>query len=82
MIPRHFEYVFTDRTILLHFAAVELVGDFILSTRDFFEILTSTLGSSHMLHDVQNVVEVPVLSRKAWHIELSSSHQLCSARHS
>ena len=29
MIPRHFEYVFTDRTVLLHLAAIELVGDFI-----------------------------------------------------
>ena len=34
-----------------------------------------------MLHDVQNVFEVPVLSRKAWHIELSSSHQHVTARH-
>ena len=25
MIPRHFEYVFTDRTVLLHLAAIELV---------------------------------------------------------
>ena len=28
------------------------------------------------------VIEVPVLSRKAWHTELLSSHQLCSARRS
>ena len=42
-------------------------------------VLTSTPGTSHMLHDVQNIVEVPVLSRKAWHTELSSSHQLCFA---
>ena len=40
-----------------------------------FEILTSILGTSHMLHDVQNIVEVLVLRRKAWHTELSSSHQ-------
>ena len=29
MVPRHSEYVFTDRTVLLHLAAIELVGDFI-----------------------------------------------------
>ena len=29
MVPTHFEYVFTDRTILVHLAAIELVGDFI-----------------------------------------------------
>ena len=40
------------------------------------EIFTSTLGTSHMLHDVQNVVEVPVLSRKAWCTKLSSSHHI------
>ena len=28
MIPRHFEYVFTDRIVLL-LASIELVGDFI-----------------------------------------------------
>ena len=46
------------------------------------EILTSTLQTSHMLHDVQNIFEVPILSRRAWHTELSSSHQHASARHS
>ena len=40
------------------------------------EILTSTPGTSHILHDVQNIIEVPILSRKAWHTELSSSHQI------
>ena len=66
IIPRHFEYVFTDRTVLLHLVAIELVGDFIsLNPGICFEILTSTLGTSHMLHDVQNVFEVLVLSRKA-----------------
>ena len=29
VVPRHSEYMFTDRTILLHLAAVELIGDFI-----------------------------------------------------
>ena len=29
VVPRHSEYVFTDRTVLLHFIAKELVGDFI-----------------------------------------------------
>ena len=58
IIPTHFEYVFTDRTVLLHLAAIELVGDFISLT-----ILTSTPGTSHMVHDVQNVFEVPILSR-------------------
>ena len=29
MVPKHSEYVFTDRTVLLHLAAIELVGDFI-----------------------------------------------------
>ena len=33
-------------------------------------------------NDVQNVFEVPVLSRKAWHTELSSSHQIKLARRS
>ena len=40
------------------------------------------LGVIHNQHDVQNIVEVPVLSRKAWHTELSSSHQHVTARHS
>ena len=35
-----------------------------------------------MLHDVQNIFEVPILSHKAWHIELSSSHQIKLARRS
>ena len=75
VVPRHSEYMFTNRTILLHIAAVELIGDFIsLKSGHWLEISTSTPGTSHMLHDVQNVVEVLVLSRKAWHIELSSSH--------
>ena len=29
VIPRHFEYMLTDRTILLHLAVVELIGAFI-----------------------------------------------------
>ena len=29
VVPRHSEYVFTDRTVLVHFIAKELVGDFI-----------------------------------------------------
>ena len=29
VVPRHSEYMFTDRTILLHFVVVELIGDFI-----------------------------------------------------
>ena len=68
VIPRHFEYVFTDRTLLLHLAAIELVGDFIsLNHGILLEISTSALGTSHMLRGVQNVFKVPVLSRKAWH---------------
>ena len=31
-----------------------------------YEILISTLGTSYMLRGVQNVFEVPVLSREAW----------------
>ena len=64
IIPRHFEYMLTDRTILLHLAAVELIGDFIsLNPGICLKILTSTPGTSHMVHDVQNVFEVPILSR-------------------
>ena len=63
MVPRHSEYVFTDRTVLLHLAAIELVGDLHISQLGYLlEILTSTPGTSHMLHDVQNVFEVPILS--------------------
>ena len=29
VVPRHSEYMFTARTILLHFAAVEVIEDFI-----------------------------------------------------
>ena len=29
VIDRHFEYMLTDRTILFHLAAEELIGDFI-----------------------------------------------------
>ena len=29
VVPRHSEYMFTDRTVLLHLAAIELIGDFI-----------------------------------------------------
>ena len=46
------------------------------------EILTSMCGTSHMLHDIQNIFEVPILSSKAWHAELSSSHQHATSRHS
>ena len=64
MVPRHFEYVFTDRTVLLHLTTIELVGDFIsLNSGNLLEILTSIPGTSHMVHDVQNVFEVPILSR-------------------
>ena len=28
-LKRHFEYMFTERTILFHLAAIELIGDFI-----------------------------------------------------
>ena len=82
VVPRHSEYMLTDRTILLHLAAVELIywRLHISQSGHLLEILTSTPGTSHMLHDVQNIIEVPVLSRKAWHTKLSSGHQLCSAR--
>ena len=83
MLSRHSESVFNDRTVPLHIVAIELVGDFIsLNSGNLLGILTSTPGTSQMLHDVQNVFEVPILSRKAWHTKLSSSHQLCSARRS
>ena len=44
MVPRHSEYVFTDRTVLLHLAAIELVGDFIsldpgMSLENHFQLL-------------------------------------------
>ena len=82
MVPRDFEYVFTDRTILLHLVGkVPSEVSYIRHGHEY-EIPISTLGTSHMLHDVQNIFEVPILSRKAWHTELSSSHQLCSARRS
>ena len=38
------------------------------------EIPISALGTSHMLRGVQNVFDVPVLSRKVWRTKLSSSH--------
>ena len=64
VIPRHFEYMLTDRTILLHFAAIKLVRDFIsLNSGILLEILTSTPRTSLMVHDVQNIFEVPILSR-------------------
>ena len=49
---------------------------------DESEIPISTLGTSHMLHGVQHIFEVPVLSRKAWRTKLSSSHHIELAKHS
>ena len=61
--------------ILLHLVGKVLVRGLIpintgMSLKYHFELL----GTSHMLHGVQNIFEVPVLSRKAWCTKLSSSH--------
>ena len=44
------------------------------------EIPISALRTSHMLRGARNVFGAPVLSRKAWRTELSSSHQNVPAR--
>ena len=82
IIPRHFEYVLTNRTVLLHLAVIELVGDFISQLEHLLDILTSTPGTSHMVHDVQNIFEALILSRKAWCTKLSSSHHIELAKRS
>jgi hypothetical protein len=73
----------TNEAVLLHLAAIELVEGVIpldlgVSLKNKF----SALETSHMLHGAQNIFRAPVLSRKAWRTELSSSHIFLSARRS
>ena len=53
-----------------------------LPHRHEFEIPISALGTSHMLRGVQNVFEVPIISRKEWRTKLSSSHHTELVKHS
>ena len=64
-IAKHLEYMLTDRTILLHLAAVEIIGDLIpldkgMSTKYQFQLL------EHLICSVacKNIFEVLVLTRK------------------
>ena len=82
-VLRHYEYMLTNEAVLLHLAALELIKGVIpldpgVSLKNKF----SALGTSHMLHGAQNIFRAPVLSRKAWRTELSSSHLFLSARRS
>ena len=71
------------KRVLLHLAALELVEGVIpLDPGVSLKIKLSAHGTSHMLHYAQNIFGAPVLSRKAWRAELSSSHLLLSARRS
>jgi hypothetical protein len=82
-VPRHSEYMLTNGVVLIHLVAIELVEGVIpldpgMSLKDKL----SALGTSHMFHGAQNIFGAPVLSRKAWRTELSSSHLFLSVRHS
>ena len=46
------------------------------------EIPISALGTSHMPRGIQNNFEVTVLSSKAWHTKLSTSHHIELAKRS
>ena len=73
----------TNGVVLLHLAAIELVEGVIpFDPGVSLKNKLSALGTSHMLHGAQNVFGAPVLSRKAWRTELSSSHLFLSARRS
>jgi hypothetical protein len=82
-VLRHSEYMHTNGAVLLHLAAIELVEGVIpLDPGVSLKNKLSTLGTSHMFHGAQNIFGAPVLNRKAWHTELSSSHLFLSARRS
>jgi hypothetical protein len=83
VVLRHFEYILTNGVVLLHLAAIELVEGVIpLDLGVSLKNKLLALGTSHMLHGAQNIFGAPVLSRKAWRTELSSSHIFLSARRS
>jgi hypothetical protein len=78
---RHSEHMLTNEVVLLHLVAIELVEGVIpLDPGVSLKNKLSALGTYHMLHGAQNIFGAPVLSRKAWHTELSSSHLFLSAR--
>ena len=80
-VLRHYEYMLINEAVLLHLAAIVLVEGVIpLDPGVSLKNKLSTLETSHMLHGAQNVFGAPVLSRKAWRTELSSSHLFLSAR--
>ena len=75
VVPRYSEHMLTSWAILLHLLGEVLVRGIIpLDTSMSLKYQFQLFGTSHMLRDVQNIFEVPVLSRKAWHTKLSSSH--------
>jgi hypothetical protein len=79
-VLRHSEYMLTNGAVLLHLAAIELVEGVIpFDPGVSLKNKLSALGTSHMLRGAQNVFGAPVLSRKAWCTELSSSHLFLSA---
>jgi hypothetical protein len=72
-----------NKAVLLHLAAIELSEGVIpLDLGVSLKNKLSALGTSHMLHGAQNIIGAPVISRKAWRTELSSSHLLLSTRRS
>jgi hypothetical protein len=82
-VLKHYEYMLTNEAVLLHLAALKLVKGVIpLDPGVILKNNLSALGTSHMLHGAQNIFGAPVLRRKAWRTELSSSHLLLSVRHS
>ena len=82
-VLRQSEHMLTNEAVLLHLAAIELVEGVIpLDPGVSLKNKLSALGTSHMLHGAQNIFGAPVLSRKVWRTELSSSHLFLSVRHS
>jgi hypothetical protein len=82
-VLRHSEHMLTNEAILLHLAAIELVEGVIpLDPGVSLKNKLSALGTSHMLHGALNIFGAPVLSRKTWRTELSSSHLFLSTRRS
>ena len=79
IVLRHSKCMLTNIAVLLHLAAIELVRGFLpLDPGVSLKNKLSALGTSHMLRGAQNIFGAPVLSRKAWRTELSSSHLFSS----
>ena len=79
--PRHSEHMLTSWAILLHLVGKRACQRSHTPQHGHEpEIPISALRTSHMSYGVQNVIGIPILSRKVWCTKLSGSHQDVSVR--